>query len=63
MKFFQIILIILCVASWLRMVYVDINGRQAVEPKGFIGVISSTMASVLTITLFYFSGAFDCLVK
>jgi len=53
----QIVLLILTITSFLRMVYIDCNGRPEEKPKGFFGVMCSIIAALTFTALHYGAGA------
>lgn len=59
--FCQIILIVNAVVTLLGYIYHDINGRTAIEPLGFKGVLGSLLAFVVNIALLYGAGALSSL--
>jgi hypothetical protein len=59
----QIVLMILLGFSLLRMIYIDINGRESKPATGFAGVLGTFVIFALILTLFYFCGAFSTVIK
>ena len=55
----QILIICFMFINFFRMLYTDINGRPAKEPKGFEGIVTSFLALALVIIIYYFAGAFS----
>jgi len=59
--FCQWLVIINLVINGLMNVKRDIEGRPAIAPKGFDGVIGTLIAVAIVAAVFYGAGAFDSL--
>lgn len=56
-------LVFLLVMKFFVMVYMDFNGRKAIEPAGFPGFIASIIVNSVACLLFYGCGAFSTLLR
>lgn len=63
MKIAQWLIVAALISNLLILIYRDINGREAAEPKGFAGVLGSLIATAGAFALYYFAGAFSEIFK
>ena len=63
MKAFQILICFFLTVGVLRMLYQDINGRDAKASTGFSGVVTTILITGLMFFVYYQAGAFSCLFK
>ncbi len=49
--------------AFFRMVNTDINGRDAIKPKGYEGFVTSVIAVAVSAFLYYGAGAFTNLFE
>jgi hypothetical protein len=58
MIYAQYFILLITAIAFFRNLYIDINGRPAKEAKGFEGVVSTVIATAISIAIYYFAGAF-----
>jgi len=55
----QVVILTFLVLDLLIKFYYDVNGRPAREPEGFMGILSSIIATVIVFALYYWAGTFS----